>query len=492
MSGHLQYDDELLKRMNDLQLPGEDAAWEDMKRRLDKDNNDKPVVPPLLKSCGSYALLLLLLIAIAYLFIADPGNWFHNKNHTPPVDTSRIESKKKNNTNKIISNSKQAVDSAIDKTVAKPKRDLNQKIITGSATAKNSPDEKIKTINGNTSFSSRIKAPTKYTSLYKKHGVNDGLFNGQKNEHAIKIRGRHLQVIKKIKGRIKSAVSGNLAEDAVKKELNNVKEIGEIVLTKAGNTISKIPSKTKPGIDSLKKHITATSALIAKAKPEPVKQDRIYLSAGLGIHQLLPVAGQKSNAYNSLGRTNFLADYLPSIYLRMNKNKKWFVQSEFRYGAPQYTKEIIFSQKKIIDTNTLSAITTNNTIKKTFYHQLPVSFNYFVLPGLSIGAGVSFNKFTSAIVQQDVRKSNTVTQTDSLLSSGIISQKKADSNFVTSYLQALIETQYQWKRFSTGARYSFGLQPFLKFKLPGGNERKEKNSSLQLFIHYQFWRSVKK
>ena len=101
MSGHLQYDDELLKRMNDLQLPGEDAAWEDMKRRLDKDNNDKPVVPPLLKSCGSYALLLLLLIAIAYLFIADPGNWFHNKNHTPPVDTSRIESKKKNNTNKI-------------------------------------------------------------------------------------------------------------------------------------------------------------------------------------------------------------------------------------------------------------------------------------------------------------------------------------------------------------------------------------------------------
>jgi hypothetical protein len=59
-------------------------------------------------------------------------------------------------------------------------------------------------------------------------------------------------------------------------------------------------------------------------------------------------------------------------------------------------------------------------------------------------------------------------------------------------MQALIETQYQWKRFTAGARYSFGLQPYLKFKLPGGEQREERNSSMQLFIRYELWRSGKR
>jgi len=111
------------------------------------------------------------------------------------------------------------------------------------------------------------------------------------------------------------------------------------------------------------------------------------------------------------------------------------------------------------------------------------------LPGLSIGTGITFNKFSTALVQQEVHKTGRITQTDTLVSSGLVSQKKPDSNFIKSYLQALFETQYQWKRLSAGVRYSFGLQPYLKFTLPGGVRRQEKNSSLELFIRYELWQS---
>jgi hypothetical protein len=173
-------------------------------------------------------------------------------------------------------------------------------------------------------------------------------------------------------------------------------------------------------------------------------------------------------------------------------DKKWFAQSEFRYGAPQYTKDIVFIPKKIIDTSLATVTSESKTVKKTFYHQLPLSFNYFILPGLSVGTGITFNKFSSAIVQQDVNKSNNITQVDSLVSSGLVTQKKADSNFVKSYMQALFEVQYRWKRLSAGARYSFGLEPYLEFTLPGGIQRKEKNSSLQIFIRYELWQSRRK
>jgi hypothetical protein len=103
--------------------------------------------------------------------------------------------------------------------------------------------------------------------------------------------------------------------------------------------------------------------------------------------------------------------------------------------------------------------------------------------------GIAFNKFSSAIVQQNVNISNTITQTDSLVSSVLVTQGKTDSNFVKSYVQALLEAQYKWRRLSAGVRYSFGLQPYLKFTLPGGLQRQERNSSLQLFIRYELWHS---
>ena len=208
------------------------------------------------------------------------------------------------------------------------------------------------------------------------------------------------------------------------------------------------------------------------------------------MHQLIPVDGQKLTPYNSQGRKGSLADYIPSVFGRMYRNDKWFLQAEFRYGAPQYEREVIYQQDNQLDTFNITNTITSAKLKKTFYHQLPVSFSYYVLPNFSIGGGFVWNRFQGAVSEQDVVQRTVSTGVDTVLSKGVIlTSEKADSNFAKSYVQALVETQYTWKRFSLGARYSSGLQPYLKFTLPGGTQQKERNRSLQVFLRYELWRS---
>ena len=245
-------------------------------------------------------------------------------------------------------------------------------------------------------------------------------------------------------------------------------------------------------VDTTKKNNKDTVVKKNITKLDSTKQKHYYFGAGLALHQLIPVAGQKSNPYNSLGRKSSLRDYIPSVYLRLYNDKKWFIQSEFRYGAPQYTKDIIFVPKKIIDTSFAVVTSESKTVKKTFYHQLPVSFNYFILPGLSVGTGITFNKFSSAIVQQDINKSNNITQIDSLVSSDLVTQKKADSNFAKTYVQALFETAISMEAIFCWCTVFIWIAAIFRIYVTGWIQRKEKNSSLQIFIRYELWQSRRK
>jgi hypothetical protein len=177
----------------------------------------------------------------------------------------------------------------------------------------------------------------------------------------------------------------------------------------------------------------------------------------------------------------------------MYKNDKWFLQLEFRYGAPQYTKDLLYQQNFKNDSigGVQFTTITASKLKKTFYHQLPLTFNYFILPDWSIGTGVVWNKFVSAVSQEEVNRKNNITQVIDSISNRIITDRN-DTLFKKSYFQAVFETQYRWKRFSIGARYSFGLQPYIKFTLPGDIRREERNKSLQIFLRYELWKSKAK
>jgi len=488
MNEHLPYEDELMKRLDDLPLPGDDVAWEDMKRRLDEDE-DRPIIPPVFKGCGCYGAALLLL-AIAALLIIDPAKWFHHKTTDGPIKRDNTERKFLLNKTSIDKTASIHRNDTARGTLLKDKTiSLSEKSSTQTTLYTDSLDDKKELAKRRLPNSKGNLIQAKNSKAIKPSATT---LNDLKNNVGVKKNYHHPNTYKKIQGKFKAIISGAADTDSTN---SDSVDINRPEAHQQADTITKdsVNTNIKAGtsLDSMKKKRTDTTANKKKTTIDSLQQKHIYFGAGIAINQLLPVAGQKSNPYNVLGRKSSLADYIPSVYVRMYRDRKWFIQSEFRYGAPQFTKGIVFVQKKVIDSISLTSTTTSKSVKKTFYHQLPVSFNYFIMPGLSVGAGITFNKFNSALVQQDVSKAST-TQPDSLVSSGLVRQKKADSNFVKSYTQAIVEMQYQWKRFSAGARYSFGLQPYLQFTLPGGVKQQEKNTSLQIFIRYELWQSRKK
>jgi hypothetical protein len=290
-------------------------------------------------------------------------------------------------------------------------------------------------------------------------------------------------------------VPGQPIKDVTDKPAAEPEKNSSVVITKE-TPVGKTGTVKK---DSLEKEEKPTDTLTVKKavpKTDSTKKKAIFFSAGLGIQQQLPVAGQKLTPYNASGRKASLADYIPSVYFRITKKDKWFLQAEFRYGAPQTTKEFVYDRQIVTDTfpqQPSVTTTTSSKLKKTFYHQLPLTFNYYIQPGWSIGAGIQVNKFSAAVSEREVRSRISGTIIDSVVSKGLVSTKSdTASAFKKTYLLGVIETQYQRKRFSFGARYSFGLEPYIKFTLPGGTQQQEKSHSVQVFLRYQLWKSKEK
>ena len=484
MNENLPYEDEIKVRLDDLSLPSEDLAWEDMKQRLDKDDKDRSIFPPVLKGCAGYGFLLLLLVIVS-LVIIDPAKWFHNTGKQRQIKNDSIVTKMSIEREDTINTVPLRHDKNVAKSSPNDSSNLSQKGTTGSTLLKDGSVDNNKDLNKKLSDSSD-------NTIENESFIKRGNKIPKQRAYYTDSNKRHPsgRVVKKTKGQLKTTSNGNAETDSLADRNKNRTAIHQPDSSKADT--ANVTDKAIVKVNSLKKNKTDTIATKRPTQIDSLNQKHIYFGAGLALHQLIPIAGQKSTPYNSLGRKSSLLDYIPSVYLRLYSDKKWFIQSEFRYGAPQYTRDIEFNLKKTTDSSGLTVTSDSRSVKKTFYHQLPLSFNYFVLPGLSAGIGITLNKFSSAVVQENVNILNTISQTDSIVSTGLVTQKKADSNFVKTYIQALFEMQYQWKRFFTGARYSFGLQPYLEFTLPGGIQRKEKNSSLEIFIRYELWQSRRK
>jgi hypothetical protein len=486
MSEQLPYEEQLTQQWNDLPLPDEDMAWADMKRRLDEDDDDR-FIPFWLRGCALWGLLAVLLTGLGW-WIVRPEKWFKEntklktetvakeKENTRPSVTIPGEKNKgassaKVETNKPDSNSEHRVTETISG--QKNKREITPPGQDQTTVKQNQGTKKI------TSITALNQTLQKRKDLIAKKEKKKNLDqkNPLKDEEAV------------VKLNTEKKTDGN--DKQITDSLKDLKrgDTGKLVTEPTAMVIKRTDTAKTKEADSLAQKKTGITKIKEPSK-DSAKSKSISFAAGLALQQQLPINGQKLVPYNAEGRKGNLADYIPSVYLRMYKNKKWFIQAEFRYGAPQYTKEFLYNQER----DSVQGITnvTSNTLKKTFYHQLPVSFNYFVSRNWSVGAGLVWNKFVGAVSAQDKILHNNNSGTDSVISKGvIIHSKERDSAFVKSYFQAVLESQYRWKRFSLGARYSFGLQPYIKFTLPGGVQQQEKNSSLQIFLRYELWRSKK-
>lgn len=467
MSERLPYEQQLHQQWNNLPLPDEQVAWDDMARRLEEDDDDKGIFFWWRPGCGVW-LLLLLLPAVGW-WIVRPEKYFSGRQKQ--ADSAyNVSLHKENGTHPEQSGSN------------------------GEKTDRQRPQ-------GNESNDNYLSEASRRPLPGER--ISDQRFHNQENEQQVPSQANSR---KPGAGQTNQQPRRTRAQEQILTDKLNRATEGDILVNTANinETTLLLPSlpSTVPAFDATIAKppvkgpaMPVDSPLAKKADDKDSSQSTsVFFSTGIAFHQLIPVAGQTTTPYNALGRKGSLGDYIPSVYVRLNKPDKWFVQAAFRYGAPQHVKELTYHQESIPDTGVSPRFVTNSSarLKKTFYHQLPLSFNYYVLPNWSVGTGVVWNKFYAAITDQETIRHDNFTNGDSVLFKGIVSIKDDTSGtFAKSFFQGIVETQYQWKRLSIGARYSFGLQPYIRFTLPGLEEKKESNRSLQVFLRLELWRPKK-
>lgn len=499
MNELLPYEEKLQQQLNDLILPDENMAWKDMKRRL-KVEDDDGIIVWWRRGCILSGLLLLALFGAGW-WLLQRGDWFNKKKDAIEITATEKNDSvgfkiKKNNTVdlKSINISERKDESEITtgerfhKDSLKDKYGIDKKRIensTSNINSKTNSDIILKKPLIRKPVTINNRGPVKTRNQVHPTGNKSVMLQPKKNNQP------HEEVLKR-------PTTDKSDRKIVDSKLNQNSTV-DLKIAERNKDSTKvnlvIVSDKTDSLGNNEKRIDTATVRKTEIKTNEPKRKKIFFSSGLGIHQQLPIAGQKLTPYNSLGRKGSFADYIPSVYFRLNKKDKWFIQSEFRYGAPQSTKVFLYQQKSVPDTGANPVYTTisSSRLKKTFYHQLPFTFNYFVLPEWSVGTGIQWNKFTSAVLEREVIKKNNVTQIDSVVSKIIQNDKKDTASvFNKNYLLGVIETQYQWKKFSVGARYVFGLQPYIKFTLPGGNLQQEKNKTVQIFIRYQLFKSKEK
>ena len=485
MSDRLPYELQLPQQWEELPLPDVNLAWADMKRRLEEDDDRKPLAW-WQRGCMVWGFLLLVLLGTGW-WIFHPEKWFQKKSSESvsiPETNNTGTSTKNNNDTVLYSEKKMQGPSSEEK--------KEQQVMKDSAVKNTKDKTEVKITETKTvGFPVLIKNKKKNRQVAgdkttialeqkdKKDPVNDPGKNSQDDPKSDQKDDRKIVNIE----------FGPVVKDVVLVKKNTLKV--NAVITKTDTLIAVAKKDTVKKIEPL----VDTVATKTKAKKDSSKKRSLFFSAGIALHQQLPVAGQKLTPYNALGRKGSLADYVPSVYFRLNRKDKWFLQAEFRYGAPQYNKALTYAQVSVPDTGQGPVFTTITSLnlKKTFYHQLPLTFNYFVTKNWSLGGGMQWNLFSRAIAEETVNKRRNSNLQDSIISK-LIKVEKMDTTsvFKKSYFLAVIETEYKWKRFSAGARYTFGLQPYIRFSLPGGNSQEQKSTSLQIFLRYQLWRSKDK
>ena len=466
MSEHTHHHDE---PWDDMPLPNQEEAWQKMKLLLDKEE-ERRLVPFWF---WRYALLGLLLFGTA------TGGYFL-LNRTGDKQTGRMPVEKdlqqpENTQEKIQTKPGKATGELPALSVAKKKEMENKTVQQNKTTAAVEEKEEGKNrialpqIQGTKannssainqaarSFSKKQTLPNK-PSLPTKKMPADGYSEKEKEEAKI--------------------VSANKEpfflpnRDSLQKRTDSTKQL-MIAAEKKDSTSTRDTATAAPPVVS-------NSA----GEKKPKKKSHSLFSAGVGLQQAIAVNGQQSSSYNLNGKQNKLSDHIPSVYLRLQKGR-WFVQGEFHYSVPQPVKPLSFSQTTFYNAFSAELRTEKVSLQKLYYHQVPFSINYFLFPAWSLGAGGTYNLLAGAVTEQATGRKNITTGGDTLFTSIVPVKGYRDSFLYRSTVGILLQTDYHWKRFSVGLRYTKNLQPFIKYTQPDGTVEEEKSPVLQAVLRFR-------
>jgi hypothetical protein len=453
--------EEIDQRMSELPLPEQEAAWQKMKKKLEQDDDRRRIIPPVFLNCAAWSALFLVLLAGAWLILR-PERWWQEKtiatqkHGTPTIEKGSSISPEKNET-----------DPYSDKSVKEEQ--INSPTVTaGTSSATTNVTTAINTSPDikNSSVAGKTKSTAEFRSNRGRVGSNPG----------IESPGPEIE---------KASVNVQITNATIAGT-----EAGANHLTTGTHdtTLAQINKELVPTKDSGSKTEIVTTSTDSQKKTGQSKK-KFFVSVGLGEQLQIPIAGQTTVPYSYYGRNGSVSDYIPSVYVRLHREQKWYVQAEFRYGAAQSVKEFSFSQQTKYDTSSMNVVTTTMRLKKTYYHQLPLTFNYMVRPNLSVGIGGMYSRFYGAITEEEIKSRNIQTQSETLFKQIVPLRHFTDSFLYRSQVHFLLQADYQWRALSFGLRYTRDLQPYIKFTHPDGTIDEEKNQSLQLIVRLRLWKS---
>jgi hypothetical protein len=548
-----RYEDELAERLKNLSVPDKKLAWEKMEKLLDNGDDNGGFMPPSSthgnKRWGWWSFALLGLIGILWFIFHTSNKENIQGNKNTIVNSNVIQSNpSETNTNENVlvkndpvqSENKNAVKPVKENNTAKETTKTSSDNIKGTnnVTGNNSTnDSKATGVNllpkstsgtgtTNTTATSRRTSPAKKSILHNKFKLKasssqetSALTNRNEPETTTKNNKKnityHLATARK-KLRKKELTEKDISVSSTKKDIHLTKKrkykstirhlgvedetveqdnVNKTTITidssrsvSLGKKTASIPAdsilhKDSIGVKPIIKAAKDSSAA-AKKKDEKNKKKKAYFAAGMGEQQ--SVSLNCNCAYPTSTNTNAgsIKNFIPAPYFRFYSVKKWFVQAAFKYAAAQHIGDFMYRS------NLSGLIDTSYILRDVYYHQIPVSFNYTVLPNWSIGVGVIYNIYSSEVQQEDISK-KIYGAPDSLISSTVIKDKK-DSNSLSlsNYFQAMLETEYQWKHFSIGINCTMALQPFAKYSDPfSGSPATKNNNSVNVFVRYELWRS---
>lgn len=446
MSEEQRYNDE---QWADLPLPDGETAWQKMELLLDKEEKRRRVLPFWFWRYAGPGLLAVGMAVGGWL-------WFGgNEKENETIQTATTHHQKQ------------------------PVEELDTKNTDTKSIIK--PDGRA-----------TDKVVSKKTDDPEKNSLPQQPFPAKKQKNA----SGKMQVKKResTKDRSASPPLGNTPADLQDELLSEKNKAGEKVLVLIRpNEIDSIKKTIAPKKDSIATKDTTTTKVaepIANNEQKKEAQNKgsaFMLSAGVGLQQAIALDGQQSSAYNYNGKRNSFSDRIPSLYLRLQKGA-WFAQAEFQYAVPQPVQQFSFSQKTRYDAASLNLNTEQLSIQKLYYHQLPFSINYQIMPNWSIGTGVMYNILAGAVSEQEIRSKNVQSGAETISRNITPVKGYKDSFLYKTTAGVLLQTDYHWKRFSLGLRYTQNLEPFIKYTKPDGEVLNEKNKVLQAVLRFRLWR----
>jgi hypothetical protein len=456
MSNRLPYEEKIKEILEGLPVPDQDLPWEKMNQRLDEERKKRRFVPFPLAGCLGISLTCLLLIITAY-FLWPTATKFSDKKAI--VDySSRL---KKNN--------------SVPENPGPDKKAINIEPINSDDPQKNQPANDVivtpvKPFNSGVNVreiksSISTLSKSKMTGLYASPDPDKDQVIPKREESGSDEK-------KQTTGENGISNNENIKNDALEDVVNNpaiLKHVADSLFT----------NKLSSSLDHVQ-----DSALISSVKSSSKK---IFFAGGIGLQQQIPIAGQGFVPYDYYGRRSAVADFIPSLFLRLHQQDIGFLMAEFRYGAPQFVKGLPYNRSSVYDSVTMIFSTTTNRLLKTYYHQIPLTFNYYLKPGFSFGAGIMYSRFAGAVYEQEIKDRNVLTLGESRTTSLMNVKGFKDSFLYKTQWHVLFQTDFQWKKFMTGLRFSKDLEPYIKFTLPNGEIKREKNFTLQAIIRYQLF-----